>query len=454
MSYCVNPDCSKPENPPAAKFCSNCQTLLLLNNRYRTLKIIGQGGMGRTFLAVDELGNEGKNLCVVKQFFPQTQNTDNYQKAKELFEIEINSLKRLGKHPQIPQLYNCFSQHGHQYLVQEWIEGDNLAQIIKKRGVFTQEDINKLLKDILPVLAFIHQCKIIHRDIKPENIILNPDNTLVLVDFGTAKILDQKLLPTGTVIGSAEYVSPEQLRGKAVVSSDIFSLGVTCLYLLTGISPFDLYSNLEDDWIWQDYLGKNKINQELSQIIDRMIYRAISKRYQSTLAILKDLKTEVNLPQELVFSPQDRAIKNINIDYSKLQNYLEAKQWQLANQETEKLLLQAVNQEKRNWLEQGDLEKLSCEDLQIVDRLWSKHSEGRFGFSIQLEIWQSLKQQTYRAFGTQVGWYRQGRWLLLQHLNFDCSAPKGHLPAISWWYGHAIWGLKSLFNKIDSCLTE
>lgn len=451
MSYCVNPNCSKPQNKPAARFCCNCQTLLLLNNRYRTLKIIGQGDMGRTFLAADTLSNGKKDLCVVKQFFPQTKNPDSHQKAKELFKIEINSLRRLGKHPQIPKLYDNFFHNEHQYLVQEWIEGDNLVQIVERQGVFSEQDIKKLLKDLLPALAFVHQCQIIHRDIKPENIIRHPNNTLVLVDFGAAKILDKKLLQTGTVIGSAEYVAPEQLRGKAIVSSDIFSLGVTCLYLLTGISPFELYSDLEDDWVWRDYLGENKVSKELAQILDRIIFRAIAKRYQSTLAILKDLKAEIILDRELVFYPQDRAVKVTDLDYTKLQNYLEAKQWQLANRETERLLLQATNKERNNWLERDDLENLACEDLYLIDCLWNDYSQGYFSFSVQSEIWRNLPQQNYRCFGKQVGWYHEKKWLLTKHLNFSQAAPKGHLPAISWWYGHAIWGLKGLFARIDAC---
>lgn len=459
MSYCLNPDCLQPKNLATEKFCLNCQTPLLLNNRYRTLKVIGRGVMGRTFLAVDQQDKLTESLCVIRQLFPQTGNINSYQKANELFEAEVASLEKLGRHPQIPNLYDYFRQNEYQYLVQEWIEGDNLTQVIEKKGVFSDKGIYQILKDLLPVLEFVHQCKIIHRDIKPENIICRRDGTLFLVDFGAATVLTGKLLQqTGTVMGSPEYMAPEQLRGKTLVSSDIFSLGVTCLYLLTGISPFNLYSDIEDAWVWRDYLGRNTISSELGQILDKMISKATARRYQSIKAIWQDLQH---------FSPEffpsgnseiplncDLANTDLELDSTQLQNYLEIKDWQKANQETERLLLQATCQERRNWLERDDLEKLTCDNLYLIDRLWKKYSEGNFGFSVQHSIWNSLNQKNYRHFGKQVGWHLEGRWILIKHLDFSISAPKGHLPAISWWFGHAIWGLKGLFLKLDACDTE
>lgn len=427
--------------------------------------------MGRTFLAVDHQDKQTDSLCVIKQLFSDPRTIDSPQKARELFEVEVASLEKLGQHPQIPQLYDFFTQNKHQYLVQEWIDGDNLLQVREKEGIFSAKAIVQMLNNLLPVLAFVHQYQIIHRDIKPENIICRSDGSLVLVDFGAAKIFKDKLQQqTGTVIGSPEYVAPEQLRGKASVSSDIFSLGVTCLYLLTGISPFNLYSDLEDTWVWRDYLGQNSISPELGRILDKMIARATARRYQSTQGILQDLNhlnTEIISTSGLVFPPQEKVIQFANpeavklvsiadseLDFTQLQNYLETKNWQQANQETEKLLLQGAAQERRDWFERDDLERLSCENLYIIDMLWREYSAEHFGFSVQHEIWQSLMPKNYRKFGNQVGWNLKGRWILFKHLNFSVSAPRGHLPAISWWFGHAIWGLKSLFLRMDACNAE
>lgn len=463
MSYCLNPHCLKPQNLFTEKFCLNCKTPLLLKNRYRAIKIIGQGGMGRTFLAIDEEDKLSQSPRVIKQFFPQMRDTNSLQKAIELFAAEAVRLDELGQHSQIPQLYDYFTQNGHQYLVQEWIEGDNLARVLEKEGIFQEQSILHLLNNLLPVLAFVHDRHIIHRDIKPENIIRRLDGTLVLVDFGAAKSLTGKALcQTGTVIGSPEYIAPEQLRGKAVVSSDIYSLGVTCLHLLTGISPFDLYSDSEDTWVWQDYLADNLFSNELVQILNKMIQKAINRRYLSVEAVLQDLNPNLILsfkqekiseysktePQELVL------ISERGIDYTQLRDLLETKQWQQANQTTERLLLQVANQNRKGWLERDDLNNLTCQDLSIIDRLWLDHSEEHFGFSVQYDIWQGLEEKNYRRFGELVGWYVENRWLLTKHINFSLSAPKGHLPVISWWFGHAIWGLKGLFLRIETCLAK
>jgi serine/threonine protein kinase len=129
--------------------------------------MIGQGGFGRTFLAVDE-DKPSKPRCVIKQFFPQAQGTQNTQKAVELFEQEAVRLDSLGKHPQIPELLGYFIQDGQQYLVQEFVDGQNFAQVLEAEGAFSETQIRDLLNNLLPVVEFIHSRNVIHRDIKPE----------------------------------------------------------------------------------------------------------------------------------------------------------------------------------------------------------------------------------------------------------------------------------------------
>ncbi|QLE58120.1 serine/threonine-protein kinase [Nostoc sp. TCL26-01] len=289
MSYCLNPRCPKPENPQDIKFCLSCGSKLLLKERYRAVKPIGQGGFGRTFLAVDE-DKPSKPRCVIKQFYPQAQGTNTVQKAVELFNQEAVRLEDLGKHPQIPELLAYFTHEDRQYLVQEFIDGANLAQVLAQRGVFNEAQIRQLLNDLLSVLQFCHSRQVIHRDIKPENIILrNSDKKLVLVDFGAAKSATSTALnQTGTSIGSPEYVAPEQIRGRASFTSDIYSLGATCINLLTGRSPFDSYEINHDTWVWQQYL-KTPFSQELSQIINKMLESIPMRRYQTIEEVLQDL---------------------------------------------------------------------------------------------------------------------------------------------------------------------
>ncbi|MDJ0517902.1 MAG: bifunctional serine/threonine-protein kinase/formylglycine-generating enzyme family protein [Trichodesmium sp. MO_231.B1] len=285
MTQWLNPDCLKT-NPLEAKFCQNCGEKLVLAERYRPLKIIGQGGFGRTFQAVDEY-RPSKPFCVIKQFFPQAQGTKKREKAASLFAQEAERLDTLGRHPQIPELFAYYTQDNRQYLVQEFIDGQNLKQELELSGAFNERQIWELLKSLLPVLEFIHSKQVIHRDIKPENIIRRRrDNQLLLVDFGAAKYAtNTALAATGTVIGSAGYAAPEQALGKATFASDIYSLGVTSINLLTQVEPFDLFDVSEGEWVWREYL-KFTVSDEVAKLLDKMIVGATKKRFQNVGEIL------------------------------------------------------------------------------------------------------------------------------------------------------------------------
>ncbi|MEO8892377.1 MAG: protein kinase [Coleofasciculaceae cyanobacterium] len=305
MSYCLNPRCPSPHNPTGTNFCQTCGSKLLLKERYRTIKPLGQGGFGKTFLAVDE-DKPSQPYCVIKQFFPQAQGTNTVQKAAELFTQEAVRLDELGKHPQIPELLAYFSQDSQQYLVQEFIAGRDLAHELTINGVFNEARVRSLLLDLLPVLQFVHQHQVIHRDIKPENIILRASispqplptsahtgggGKLVIVDFGAAKVATGTALGrTGTAIGSAGYSAPEQSFGRAVFASDIYGLGVTCINLLTNKHPFDLFDPNENIWVWRQV--SSPVTDTLSRILDKMVESAINRRYQSAAEILQEL----NLP--------------------------------------------------------------------------------------------------------------------------------------------------------------
>ncbi|MCC5598868.1 serine/threonine-protein kinase [Nostoc favosum] len=323
MSYCLNPHCPKPENPNDVKFCRTCGSKLLLKERYRAIKPIGQGGFGKTFLAVDE-DKPSKPRCVIKQFYPQAQGTNTLAKAVELFNQEAVQLDELGKHPQIPELLAYFTQEDRQYLVQEFIDGQNLAQELAHRGAFSEIQIRQLLNDLLSVLQFCHARHVIHRDIKPENIIrrspLSPPlkkgeenvaplvkggwGDLVLVDFGAAKSATGTALnKTGTSIGSPEYVAPEQMRGRAVFASDIYSLGATCINLLTQRSPFDSYDTNNDTWVWQQYL-KTPVSNQLSRILNKMLESIPIRRYQTVDEVLKDLNQQSQVAATPAIAPK------------------------------------------------------------------------------------------------------------------------------------------------------
>ncbi|MCA2641428.1 MULTISPECIES: GUN4 domain-containing protein [unclassified Microcystis] len=471
MSLCLNPDCSH-KNTPTDKFCHKCGSQLLLRERYRALKLIGQGGFGKTFQAIDE-DKPSKPYCVIKQFFPSAQGTGTLQKAAELFREEAIRLDSLGRYPQIPELYAYFTANdGRQYLVQEYIEGQNLEQELKQEGVFNEAKIKHLLSEILPILEFIHSKQVIHRDIKPENIIRRKsDNKLILVDFGAAKFVSPlNRSMTGTIIGSAEYVAPEQGNGKAVNASDLYSLGVTGIYLLTGISPFDLFDVGEHEWVWRQWLVDNPVSNELGNILDKLIEFGTKRRYQSASEVLSALqiKTSVFVPQTTIQKPVNPVISvpqtppsiqlksAKGIDYRKLEDLLKRQQWKEADEETANLVRKVTNRVK-DWLRDEDIQKFPCDDLQTIDQLWVHYSNGKFGFSVQGQIYleiggmEEYNERNWDIFGSLVGWQKNNSWNW-QDINYSLQAPQGHLPLIRYGYkGQGSYIIYHLTSRIFVC---
>ena len=297
MICCLNPDCLVPVNPEGVTVCQSCSRPLteLLRNRYRPIKPLGQGGFGKTYLAedVDRLNTR----CVIKQFVRQSSNKT-FEKALTLFTQEALRLNELGEHPQIPSLLAYFEHEGNFYLVQQEIEGNTLLQEVKKEGPFDEVKIRNLLHHLLPVLQFIHDRNVVHRDINPTNIISRvPDNKPVLIDFGIAKQLEVSLADkpeqTGTRIGTEGYSPIEQLRsGEAYPSSDLYSLGATCICLFTGRKPEKLYSPLEGRWLWQEHVvaAGRTVTPELAAILDRMLKDFINERYRSAAEVFQELE--------------------------------------------------------------------------------------------------------------------------------------------------------------------
>lgn len=292
MFCCLNPACKNPSYPNDTKFCSNCGTpLLLLRNRYHPIKSIGAGGFGKTYLAedIDKLNEK----CVIKQFVRQARGTYALNKAKYLFEQEARQLQKLGEYSQIPRLLAYFEEGSSLYMVQEFIDGENLLSELKQEGIFSEQKIRELLFDLLNILKIVHEHKVIHRDIKPDNIIRrSSDRKLVLIDFGASKQLMTTAIPeTGTAIGSIGYVPVEQIEdGEAYRASDLYSLGATCFHLFSGISPWKLCNIKAYSWVesWRQYL-QQPLSRELGEIIDKLLKQDYRQRYQSVSDVLQEL---------------------------------------------------------------------------------------------------------------------------------------------------------------------
>ncbi|MEB3294816.1 MAG: serine/threonine-protein kinase [Synechococcales bacterium] len=300
MSYCLNPGCPNPENLMDAEFCQACGAKLLLNDRYRVLHALGQGGFGATYLARDEI-LPGQPNCVIKQLRPNATAPNVMQMARELFEREANTLGKIGNHPQIPRLLDYFEAYQEFYLVQEYVSGSTLQQEVKRRNgdYFTEYEVKQFLLEILPVLSYIHQNKVIHRDIKPANLIRRShDQKLVLIDFGAVKndvstiitAASENTAFTSYAIGTPGFAPPEQMAMRPVFASDIYALGVTCIYLLTGKAPKDMrYDHQTGELLWRQHIH---VSSYFAQVLQKMLEVSVRHRYQTADALLSALQSE------------------------------------------------------------------------------------------------------------------------------------------------------------------
>ncbi|MBW4472882.1 MAG: serine/threonine protein kinase [Stenomitos rutilans HA7619-LM2] len=329
--YCTRPGCPHPVNAFAdldqqatlktvpQKYCTTCGMELILVGRYLPLKLLGQGGFGAAFLARDRY-TPAMRLCVVKQFLPSgTLSPAQLQIAQQLFEREAEVLEQLGNtHPLIPDLFAFFeltiatTQPGKQdkffYLVQEYIDGQTMEEEAIQKGTLPSDDVRAMLKEILEVLTFVHENGSIHRDIKPSNIMRHCNGRFYLLDFGAVKQAT-KGAATGrsTGIYSLGFAPPEQMAGGEVYpSSDLYALAVTCLMLLTGKQPNELFDSYSNTWTWRSEAPG--VNRSLADALDRMLLPTPNQRFQTAEAVLAALKPPAKPRTGRSSTPSKRAV--------------------------------------------------------------------------------------------------------------------------------------------------
>jgi serine/threonine protein kinase len=431
LSQCFNPTCLA-SSPGNLDVCQRCGSALQLAGRYRAAHTIGSGGFASTFKAIDE--HRLNTPCVIKQFLPQQRDDPTYQKAVDLFRQEAVLLRDLGHHPQIPDLMAFLEQEGHLYIVQEYIQGLNLLQSFRQCGRFDEDDIEQMLKSLLPVLQFIHNHQVIHRDIKPSNIVCKSDGTLVLIDFGSShqsytQLFDRRTPRTAT----PGYASPEQMHGQVYPASDLFSLGLTCFRLLTGCFPDDqgvdpLFNEAQQQWCWQNHA--TSLSPKFRTLFERLLQTDFKRRYAAAQDVLDDLTFTSNIANSANSSLKPRT----QPDYTYLESLLTEQRYQDADRETWRLLLEMAHRREEGALSLTSIETLSCLDLSALDDLWVTYSQGRFGLRVQQQCYQTVGGTAefdftlWQAFAERVGWCHDRHWLNYAELTFDITAPIGHLP--------------------------
>lgn len=317
--YCTRPGCPRPinvypdlDNPATLrtvqqKYCTACGMPLILRGRYLPARLLGQGGFGAAFLARDRDMIKLPQR-VVKQFLPSGNlNAAQLEIAQNLFEREAEVLAELGNtHPLIPDLFAFFEltvdslQPGKHdkffYLVQEFIDGQTMEEILERNGPLPETEVRSMLKEVLEILTFVHEHGSIHRDIKPSNIMQHRNGRFYLLDFGAVKQATKAGTPNkSTGIYSLGFAPPEQVSGGQVYpSTDLYALAVTCLTLLTGKEANDLFDSYRNTWAWKSHAAQ--VSPAFAAVLDRMLEATPSQRYQSAAEALEALKPRAAPP--------------------------------------------------------------------------------------------------------------------------------------------------------------
>jgi serine/threonine protein kinase len=320
---CTRPGCTQPVNDfpelddartlklTREKFCRCCGMPLILGDRYLPVQLLGQGGFGAAYLARDR-HTPGMRSCVVKQFKPATQlNHQQHQLAHDLFMREGEVLEELGReHLQIPDLFAFFdlevpgvmpgTEEAYFYLAQEFIDGEDLEQELRRVGRLDEAAVLEILVSMLKVLGFVHAHQTIHRDIKPSNIMRSRKGRLYLLDFGAIKYAtSQASRPqSSTSIFSLGYAPPEQMAGAGVsFSTDLYALAATCVECLTGLPPSQLCHPVTRVYTWRSALPVgNPVSDRLANILDKMLQPTPYDRFATAAEVLAELCPEEVIP--------------------------------------------------------------------------------------------------------------------------------------------------------------
>jgi eukaryotic-like serine/threonine-protein kinase len=263
----------------------------VIAGRYELLELIGRGGMSSVWKAEDRLLDRIVAIKVLHEQFTQD------EEYVERFRREARSVAQLS-HPNIVTVIDRGEEGGRQYIVFECVEGENLKQLIERSGPLPVRDALLLALQMARALSFAHDRGLIHRDVKPQNVLLNEDGQAKMTDFGIARSVDvEGVTITGTVLGTSEYIAPEQARGQRVDAlTDVYSLGVVLYELLTGDVPFHGENFVA--------IALRHVNEPPPSVLDRRpdcpprvamaVERAMAKRAEDRFASMEELVAELD----------------------------------------------------------------------------------------------------------------------------------------------------------------
>ncbi|PSB08364.1 serine/threonine protein kinase [filamentous cyanobacterium Phorm 46] len=419
----------------------------LHDGKYIIEEYLGGGGFGVTYRAQNR--KEGK-LVAIKTLNYDIQNKPNFRELQQKFLNEAVSLAKC-HHPHVVEVYGVFSEMVGDIqlwcMVMELIDGTNLAEYLEDNGILSEAKALPIIQQVGSALSFVHQQGLTHLDVKPENIMLRKRGfEAVLIDFGIARqATTPGKLRTNTNSGTKSYAPIElsEKRAELGAYTDVYSLAATLYVMLTGELPFPSQFRKQNIPLTPPKQFNSDISDRVNAAIVKGMELEPQNRPQSVqewldLLIPKQAANEVNL------------VSAVGIDYRKLRDLLAAKKWQEADNETAKVMLKVAGREEAGWLDTEHIDNFPCEDLRTIDQLWVKYSNGRFGFSVQKRIYQSLggtreyDSEVWQKFGDKVGWRKKNSWLCYKDLIFSEKAPEAH---------HPVWGESSDPSQDFDCVS-
>jgi serine/threonine-protein kinase len=423
---------------------------LLYGGRYKIERQIGAGGMGIAYLATDHKGK----LVVLKTLRELILKSSSAKKFIDRFKDEALRLS-LCRHPHIVTIENAFTeklklgidQIEVPFLAMEFIDGENLGEIVENQGKLAEQTALKYIHQIGEALTVVHDKGLLHRDIKPSNIMVRGGEA-ILIDFGLARGFGGEI--PQTVAFTPGFAPPEQYGEKSKLgeSVDVYALAGTLYFLLTATLP----TNAMDRMMQLPLTSVKQLNPQVSEKTSFAITQGMALSPQDRTQTIKEWLSllpnfdSISPSVSLVLSPQPspKALQTPKTQV-KLTDSIEAldyalarHKWKDADRITQSLLCRGVK--PGDYLGINDIKRLPSHLLFTIDRLWTKYSQGQFGYRIQRQLWVKLnlhwgtiEYAEAQKFGEIVGWYRGKQWLELEELQYSTNAPKGHLP--SWQAG-------------------
>lgn len=403
----------------------------LIDNRYHIESRLGIGGFGITYKAKNDINA----TYVLKTPRADLKDDLNYDRFVAQFQREAENLAKFVQdepHPHIVRIIELLkvpiapgNRERIPCLVMDFIGGESLyRRVARQQQALPEAEAVRYIRQIGEALTVVHAAGLVHWDANPQNIMLKPTGNAVLIDFGIAG--DCPPSSFSRSFGNHAFAPYEQTIGERSPVVDLYTLAASLYYAVTGQLP---RSAMERKWRNLPLTPPREHCPQLSTRVNEAILAGMAlepqDRPQSVAAWLEQLGT----------GDPEAELRIDEGKYGRLRDLLAAGKWREADAETARVMLKVANREEEGWLRIEDIDRFPCADLRQIDRLWVKYSNGRFGFSVQKQIYQKelggtreYDAKVWEAFGDAVGWRKGGKWLYYNTLNFSTQAPVAHLP--------------------------